>query len=113
MPTHSFRARICISSFLNEKTGCLVIAPADPCVLRRFLDMLQTFSDGPAFEAMTIAEKNGIVDALQLCGTYVTLTVVNRRRVCTSIETVGPYHQQVLSRARVADHAAAFRASGS
>jgi hypothetical protein len=34
--------------------------------------MMQTFTDGPAFEAMTIAEKNGIVDALHLCGTYVT-----------------------------------------
>jgi hypothetical protein len=37
----------------------------------------------------------------------------DRRRVCTSIETVGPCHQQVLSRARVSDHAAAFRASSS
>jgi hypothetical protein len=44
----------------------------DPCAVRRFLDMLQTFTDGPAFETMTIAEKNGIVDALHLCGTYVT-----------------------------------------
>ena len=33
---------------------------------------MQTFSDPQAFEAMTIAEKNRIVDELKLPGTYVT-----------------------------------------
>ncbi len=36
--------------------------------------------------------------------------MISESRVRTSFETVGPCHQQVLSSARVADHAAAFRA---